>query len=45
MDKAMLSRLETGKIPNPTLATRRAYAKALSKRLVWSTEDLADPAR
>jgi ribosome-binding protein aMBF1 (putative translation factor) len=45
MDKAMLSHLETGKIPNPTLSTLRAYAKALGKRLVWSTEDISDPAR
>jgi ribosome-binding protein aMBF1 (putative translation factor) len=45
IDKAMLSRLETGKIPNPTLSTLRAYARALGKRLVWSTEDLPDPAR
>ena len=45
IDKAMLSRLETGKIPNPTLSTLRAYAKALGKRLVWSTEDLPDPVR
>jgi ribosome-binding protein aMBF1 (putative translation factor) len=45
MDKAMLSRLETGKIPNPTLSTLRVYAKALGRRLVWSTEDIRDPTR
>src|SRR5947207_1327521 len=43
MDKSMLSRLETGKIPNPTLSTLRAYAEALGKKLVWSTEDLPAP--
>src|SRR5215210_6928515 len=37
MDQAMLSRLETGQIPNPTLSTLRAYAKGLGKRLIWST--------
>jgi len=29
------SKLETGKIPNPTVGTLRALARALNKRLSW----------
>jgi ribosome-binding protein aMBF1 (putative translation factor) len=33
MDRSMVSRLELGKIPNPTLATLRAYARSLGRSL------------
>jgi ribosome-binding protein aMBF1 (putative translation factor) len=39
LDRATLSKLETGKMANPTLATLRRYAQALGKRLNWSLED------
>jgi DNA-binding Xre family transcriptional regulator len=42
IDRATLSKLETGKVPNPTVSTLRAVARALSKRLSWSLTD--DPA-
>lgn len=33
LDKSMIAKLETGKIPNPTLGTLRRYAAALGKQL------------
>jgi hypothetical protein len=39
IDRATISKLETGKIPNPTYKTIRDYAAALGKRVVWSIED------
>ena len=45
LDRATLSKLETGKLANPTLATLRRYAQALGKRLCWAMEDLAAPSR
>jgi DNA-binding Xre family transcriptional regulator len=33
IDRATLSKLETGKVPNPTVSTLRAVARALNKRL------------
>ena len=35
IDRATLSKLETGKVPNPTVSTLRALARALNKRLSW----------
>jgi DNA-binding Xre family transcriptional regulator len=35
IDRATLSKLETGKVPNPTVRTLRAFARALNKRLSW----------
>ena len=35
IDRATLSKLETGKVPNPTVGTLRALARALNKRLSW----------
>jgi DNA-binding Xre family transcriptional regulator len=35
IDRATLSKLETGKVPNPTVSTLRAVAHALNKRLSW----------
>jgi DNA-binding Xre family transcriptional regulator len=35
IDRATLSKLETGKAPNPTVGTLRALASALNKRLSW----------
>jgi len=36
IDRATISKLETGKIPNPTVGTIRAVAAALGKRISWS---------
>jgi DNA-binding XRE family transcriptional regulator len=41
IDRATISKLETGKIGNPTIGTLRTYAKALGRRLAWSLELLA----
>ncbi len=41
IDRATISKLETGKIVNPTIGTLRTYAKALGRRLAWSLELLA----
>jgi DNA-binding XRE family transcriptional regulator len=40
LDRATISKLETGKAANPTIETLRRYALALGKRLSWSVEDL-----
>lgn len=40
IDKAALSRLETGRQINPTVATLSRYAKAVGKRLQWTVEDV-----
>jgi ribosome-binding protein aMBF1 (putative translation factor) len=42
IDRAMINKLENSKIPNPTYATLKAYAKALGVRLHWSIKPLAD---
>ena len=39
IDRATLSKLETGKVTNPTVGTLRALAHALNKRLTWSLVD------
>jgi ribosome-binding protein aMBF1 (putative translation factor) len=39
IDRATLSKLETGKVPNPTVGTLRTLARALNKRLTWSLID------
>jgi ribosome-binding protein aMBF1 (putative translation factor) len=39
IDRATISKLETGKLPNPTVSTLRAVARALDKRLSWSLID------
>jgi ribosome-binding protein aMBF1 (putative translation factor) len=39
IDRATISKLERGEIPNPTVATLRTYAAALGKRLSWSLSD------
>ncbi len=39
IDRATISRLETGKVPNPTVSTLRALVRALNKRLSWSLID------
>lgn len=41
IDRATISKLETGKVTNPTLATLRTYANALGKRLAWTLADVA----
>ena len=40
MDRSMVSRLELGKIPNPTYQTLRSYAHALGKQLGWALGEL-----
>ena len=40
IDKAQLSRLETGKVPDPRPSTLSRYARAIGKRLAWSLEDV-----
>jgi DNA-binding Xre family transcriptional regulator len=40
IDRATISKLETGKVANPTVATLRTYAMALGKRLEWSLADV-----
>jgi DNA-binding XRE family transcriptional regulator len=42
MDKAALSKLENGKVFNPTLETLWRYAAAVGKRLAWQLEDVPD---
>jgi len=41
IDRATISKLETGKIANPTIGTLRTYARALGRRLAWTLEVLA----
>jgi DNA-binding Xre family transcriptional regulator len=41
IDKATLSRLETGKQPNPTVDTLVRYAAAVGKQVVLSLQDAA----
>ena len=38
IDRATISKLETGKLANPTISTLRTYARALGRRLTWSLE-------
>ena len=40
LDRAVVSRLETGKQDNPTAATLMRYAAAIGKRLLWAYENL-----
>jgi ribosome-binding protein aMBF1 (putative translation factor) len=39
IDRATISKLERGEMPNPTVGTLRTYAAALGKRLSWSLAD------
>jgi hypothetical protein len=45
IDKAQLSRLENGKVPDPRPSTLARYARAIGRRLAWSLEDLELPRR
>jgi transcriptional regulator with XRE-family HTH domain len=38
IDRATISKLETGKIANPKVGTLRTLARALGKKLSWSLE-------
>ncbi|WZP00054.1 helix-turn-helix domain-containing protein [Isosphaeraceae bacterium EP7] len=38
LDRGMISRLENGKIANPTASTLESYAAALGRRMIWATE-------
>jgi DNA-binding XRE family transcriptional regulator len=42
IDRSTISKLETGKIPNPTVSTIRTYARALGRRLAWTLQDVGD---
>ena len=39
LDRATISKLETGRLANPTVATLRSYARALGKRVTWVLAD------
>ena len=45
IDRATISKLETGKLANPTIGTLRTYARALGRRLTWTLEaaEVGDP--
>jgi DNA-binding XRE family transcriptional regulator len=42
IDRATISKLETGKITNPTIGTIRTYATALGRRLAWTLQEVGD---
>jgi DNA-binding XRE family transcriptional regulator len=42
IDRATISKLETGNLNNPTIGTLRTYAKALGRRLAWTLEVVAN---
>ena len=44
VDHAAVSRLESGKQPNPTINTLMRYIEALGFRLTWGLADRADEA-
>lgn len=41
IDRATISKLETGKIANPTIGALRNYARALGRRLAWTLKAVA----
>jgi hypothetical protein len=43
IDKAQLSRLENGRVPDPRHSTLARYALAIGKRLTWTLEDVGSP--
>jgi ribosome-binding protein aMBF1 (putative translation factor) len=45
IDRATISKLETGKLANPTVGTLRTYARALGRKLTWTLEaaELGNP--
>ena len=42
IDRATISKLETGKIPNHTIGTLRTYARALGRKLAWTLHEVGD---
>ncbi len=42
IDRATISKLETGKIANPTIGTLTTYARALGQRLAWTLETIEE---
>ena len=42
IDRATISKLENGRIPNPTVGTLRTYARALGRRLTWTLEPVRE---
>lgn len=41
MDPAAISRLENGRVTNPTITTLQRYAAAIGKRFTWGFADAA----
>jgi ribosome-binding protein aMBF1 (putative translation factor) len=41
IDPTTISKLENGKLPNPTYSTMRSYARALGLRLGWTMEPIS----
>lgn len=41
LNRAVVSRLETGKQDNPTVTTLMRYAAAIGKRFLWTYDDMA----
>ncbi|MDR3634082.1 MAG: helix-turn-helix transcriptional regulator [Isosphaeraceae bacterium] len=39
IDAATITRLESGRIPNPSLGLLETYARALGKRFVWALQE------
>jgi transcriptional regulator with XRE-family HTH domain len=44
IDRATISKLENGKLTNPTIGTLRTYARALGGKLAWRLELVRSPA-
>jgi transcriptional regulator with XRE-family HTH domain len=42
IDRATISKLENGRIPNPTIGTLKSYASALGRRLTWRLEHVRE---
>ncbi len=41
VDRVTISKLETGKIANPTIGSLKTYSKPLGRRLSWTLEVIA----
>ena len=41
IDPTTISKLENGRLPNPTYSTMRTYARALGLRLGWTLEPMS----
>ena len=45
IDRATISKFETGKIPNPTIGALKKDAAALGKSLSWTLDEASDTPR